>query len=128
VDVVPVDGQLDRRAVRRCERDGFIWGRGTLDDKGSVAMMLAAAIRAVAQDRPPARTWSAVVADEAGGRFGASFRGQHRRSSPGCDARSARRAASRTMEAAPHPIQIAEKHCRHGDLPWARRARLVPPP
>jgi acetylornithine deacetylase/succinyl-diaminopimelate desuccinylase-like protein len=52
-----------------------VWGRGTLDDKASVAMMLAAAVRAHRGDPAPAGdVILAIVPDEeAGGRFGAGF-------------------------------------------------------
>ena len=55
--------------------DGVIWGRGTLDMKGGVAMMLAAAVRVVASGfRPAGDLVLAFVADEeAGGRLGASY-------------------------------------------------------
>lgn len=76
VDVVPVDGQTwTVPPFEAVERDGWVWGRGTLDDKASVAMMLAAAIRAHRGDPPPpGDVLLAVVPDEeAGGRFGAGF-------------------------------------------------------
>ncbi len=55
--------------------DGFVWGRGTLDMKGGVAMMIAAFMRAHAQQlTPPGDVLLLVVADEeAGGRYGAGF-------------------------------------------------------
>ena len=60
--------------------DGFVWGRGTLDMKGGVAMMIAALMRAHAQGiTPPGDVLLLVVADEeAGGRYGAGFMiGEH---------------------------------------------------
>jgi len=36
------------------EADGYVWGRGALDMKGGVAMMLAAFLRAKAEDLTPA--------------------------------------------------------------------------
>ncbi len=76
VDVVPTDGQAwTVPPFDAVERDGFVWGRGTLDDKASVAMMLAAAVRAQRGDTPPpGDVIVAVVPDEeAGGRLGAGF-------------------------------------------------------
>jgi acetylornithine deacetylase/succinyl-diaminopimelate desuccinylase-like protein len=76
VDVVPVEGQAwTVPPFEAVERDGFVWGRGTLDDKASVAMMLAATIRAHRGDpTPPGDLVVAIVPDEeAGGRQGAGF-------------------------------------------------------
>lgn len=55
--------------------DGFVWGRGALDMKGGVAMMLSAFLRAKAENlKPPGEVVLAVVSDEeAGGGFGAKF-------------------------------------------------------
>jgi len=76
VDVVPVaDQPWSVPPFDAVERDGFVWGRGTLDDKGSVAMKVAAFLRA--RDRglvPAGDVILAVLADEeAGGTFGARF-------------------------------------------------------
>jgi acetylornithine deacetylase/succinyl-diaminopimelate desuccinylase-like protein len=76
VDVVPVADQAwSVPPFDAVERDGFIWGRGTLDDKGSVAMKVGALLRARARGLVPAGdVILAVLADEeAGGLFGASF-------------------------------------------------------
>jgi acetylornithine deacetylase/succinyl-diaminopimelate desuccinylase-like protein len=61
---------FDGRAV-----DGYIWGRGALDMKSGVAMMLAAFLRAKAQGlRLPGDVLLAIVSDEeAGGDVGAKF-------------------------------------------------------
>ena len=55
--------------------DGYIWGRGALDMKGAVAMMLAALLRAKAEGlTPPGDIVLALVSDEeAGGGYGAGY-------------------------------------------------------
>ena len=55
--------------------DGFLWGRGTLDDKCGVAMMVAAMLRAKAENTPlPGDIILALVCDEeVDGSFGAKF-------------------------------------------------------
>src|SRR5262249_38250255 len=54
---------------------GDVWGRGALDMKGGVAMMLAAVLRAKAEDAAlPGDVVLALVADEeAAGEYGAKF-------------------------------------------------------
>jgi acetylornithine deacetylase/succinyl-diaminopimelate desuccinylase-like protein len=53
----------------------YVWGRGALDMKGAVAMMLAALLRAKAEGfTPPGDVVLALVSDEeAGGSYGAGF-------------------------------------------------------
>ncbi len=55
--------------------DGFIWGRGALDMKGGVAMLLAALLRVKRLGiQPPGDLLLALLSDEeAGGDFGARF-------------------------------------------------------
>jgi len=55
--------------------DGFIWGRGALDMKSGVAMLLAAFLKAKAEGAslPGDVIFCAVADEEAGGNFGARF-------------------------------------------------------
>ena len=76
VDVVTTENQQWRHPpFAGKEVDGFIWGRGALDMKGGVAMMLAALLRAKAEQiRPPGDVILAILSDEeAGGDYGAKF-------------------------------------------------------
>ena len=76
VDVVTTEGQdwthppFEGRIV-----DGFVWGRGALDMKGGVAMMISAFLRAKVEGLKPAGdVILAVLSDEeAGGDYGAKF-------------------------------------------------------
>src|SRR5258708_38184997 len=76
VDVVTVENQKWRVPPFEGKMvDGFLWGRGALDMKGGVAMMLAAFLRAHAEGLSlPGDVVLAIVADEeAGGTEGARF-------------------------------------------------------
>ncbi|MEJ2758857.1 MAG: M20/M25/M40 family metallo-hydrolase [Anaerolineales bacterium] len=55
--------------------DGFIWGRGALDMKGGVAMMLAAMIKAKSEELTPAGDVIFMVLsdEEVGGEYGAAY-------------------------------------------------------
>lgn len=57
------------------QADGFVWGRGALDMKGGIAMMVSAFLRAKAENlKPSGDIVLAIVSDEeAGGDFGAKF-------------------------------------------------------
>lgn len=76
VDVVGVDKQAwSRDPFGGDVHDGFVWGRGALDMKGGVAMLLSAFLRAHARKLPlRGDLILAMVSDEeAGGEYGASF-------------------------------------------------------
>lgn len=69
VDVVPTANQRWTHPPFSGElADGYVWGRGALDMKGGVAMMLAALLRAKAEGLTPAGDLVlAIVSDEEGG-------------------------------------------------------------
>ena len=76
VDVVTTEHQKwDHSPFEGKLIDGFVWGRGALDMKGGVAMMVSAFLRAKAEGlQPPGDIILAIVSDEeAGGDFGAKF-------------------------------------------------------
>ncbi len=75
VDVVAAGGQWRHGPFSGEIDDGYIWGRGALDMKGGVAMMLAAFMRAVASGRvPPGDVILCLMSDEeAGSELGAEF-------------------------------------------------------
>jgi len=76
VDVVTTKGQDWTRPPFSGELvDGFVWGRGALDMKGGVAMMVSAFLRAAReQTELPGDIILTVLADEEnGGDFGAKF-------------------------------------------------------
>jgi acetylornithine deacetylase/succinyl-diaminopimelate desuccinylase-like protein len=76
VDVVPVDEDAwTHPPFDAVVEDGWVWGRGTLDMKGGVAMLLSAFLRAaVADDQPAGDVMLVVLADEeAGGEYGAEY-------------------------------------------------------
>ncbi|MEU3624593.1 hypothetical protein BS329_36190 [Amycolatopsis coloradensis] len=75
-DVVPVDGQeWDHPPFEARIVDDHVWGRGAIDMKGGLAMMLAALSRLAATgERPSGDVLLAVVADEeAGSAVGARY-------------------------------------------------------
>jgi acetylornithine deacetylase/succinyl-diaminopimelate desuccinylase-like protein len=75
VDVVPAKGTWSRDPFGGEIADGFLWGRGALDMKGGVAMMLAAFLRLARSDAPPpGDVLLCVLSDEeSGGDEGARF-------------------------------------------------------
>jgi acetylornithine deacetylase/succinyl-diaminopimelate desuccinylase-like protein len=76
VDVVTTEKQSwQQPPFAANEVDGYIWGRGALDMKGAVAMMIAALLRAKAEDISlPGDVVLTVLSDEeAGGTLGAQF-------------------------------------------------------
>jgi acetylornithine deacetylase/succinyl-diaminopimelate desuccinylase-like protein len=75
VDVVAERGDWQYPPFAGEVADGYVWGRGTLDMKGGVAMMLAAFMRAKASGaQPPGDVILCLLADEeAGSALGADF-------------------------------------------------------
>ncbi|MFT4950246.1 MAG: acetylornithine deacetylase/succinyl-diaminopimelate desuccinylase-like protein [Natronomonas sp.] len=76
VDVVPTEGQdWTHPPFAGVIEDGFVWGRGTLDMKGGVAMLLAAALRAARGEGTLAGDLMMMVVsdEEAGGEAGAAY-------------------------------------------------------
>ena len=76
VDIVPVKGQnWQHQPFEGKNVDGWIWGRGALDMKGGVAMMLAAFLKAKAQGlTPPGDVLFLALSDEeSGGDYGAKY-------------------------------------------------------
>ncbi len=75
VDVVAARGAWTHPPFAGELADGYLWGRGALDMKGGVAMMLAAFMRAVSGGaRPPGDVVLCLMADEeAGSALGAEF-------------------------------------------------------
>lgn len=69
VDVVPVNiDNWDHPPFSGKIEDGFVWGRGALDMKGGIAMLLAAAMRIVQNNAAPDNGLMVmIVSDEEGG-------------------------------------------------------------
>jgi acetylornithine deacetylase/succinyl-diaminopimelate desuccinylase-like protein len=82
LDVVPADpGEWTVPPFSGEVRDGYVWGRGALDMKGMVAMMLTVARRFKREGVVPARdlVFAFVADEEAGGFHGARWLTDHRR-------------------------------------------------
>src|SRR5215218_1437225 len=76
IDVVPVEGQNWQHPPFEGKNvDGWVWGRGALDMKGGIAMMLAAFLRVKAEElMPPGDVSLLILSDEeAGGDYGAKY-------------------------------------------------------
>jgi len=75
VDVVPAKGTWSHPPFGGEVVDGYVWGRGALDMKGGVAMMLSAFLQAAGADAPPpGDVVLCLLSDEEGrGDFGARF-------------------------------------------------------
>jgi len=76
VDVVPTEGQdWTHPPFEAVREDGYVWGRGALDMKGGVAMMLSAALRAAREDLALGGDLVVMILsdEEAGGDDGAAF-------------------------------------------------------
>ena len=99
LDVVPAEGQWSHPPFSADIADGCVWGRGALDMKGGVAMMLAAFLRAVtAGEQPAGDVLLCLLSDEeARGDLGARFVvEEHQSCSRASSTRSASSAASRS--------------------------------
>ena len=82
VDVVPADPAHWRRPPFGGDLvDGYLWGRGSLDMKSGIAMMLYAMLRAKADGMTPAGdiVLAVVCDEEAGGDQGARYLVEHHR-------------------------------------------------
>lgn len=115
VDVVTTEGQSWRHDPFGADLiDGEIWGRGALDMKGGVAMMLSAFLRlAESNDPPPGDVLLCVLADEENlSTYGARFIvEEHPQLFDGVKHALGEFGAARTELAGlrTYPIQVAEK-------------------
>jgi acetylornithine deacetylase/succinyl-diaminopimelate desuccinylase-like protein len=115
VDVVPTAGQQWTRPPFSAElADGEIWGRGALDMKSGVAMMVTAFLQAKAEGQvPPGGVVLAVLSDEeTGGDFGAKFLAQEHPDAFGGARHALGEVGGFSLHVAGrrvYPIQVAEK-------------------
>lgn len=80
VDVVTTEGQDWRYPpFEGCIDQGYVWGRGAMDMKGGLTMMLSSCLRScIEQDELPGDVVLAMLVDEeAGGEFGAKYLVEH---------------------------------------------------
>jgi acetylornithine deacetylase/succinyl-diaminopimelate desuccinylase-like protein len=75
VDVVPAAGKWSHPPFAAEVADGYVWGRGALDMKGGIAMMLAAFLQGADSDTPPPGdvVLCLLSDEEGGGDYGARF-------------------------------------------------------
>ena len=76
IDVVPADARFwDVEPLRGTLKDGFVWGRGALDMKGTAIMQLQAFLAVAASGKKLNRdlVFVATADEEAGGAFGAGW-------------------------------------------------------
>jgi len=115
VDVVPTAGQQWTHPPFSAELvDGEIWGRGALDMKSGVAMMVTAFLQAKAEGGvPPGGVVLAVLSDEeTGGDFGAKFLAQEHPDVFGGARHALGEVGGFSLHVAGrrvYPIQVAEK-------------------
>ena len=114
LDVVPVEpARWDRPPFGAEEKDGCIYGRGTLDMKNMVAMCLMAMILVKRAGLAPKRDliFCAVADEEAGGQYGSQFMVEHHPEKVRAEY-ALSEVGGFSMEIAGarcYPIQIAEK-------------------
>jgi acetylornithine deacetylase/succinyl-diaminopimelate desuccinylase-like protein len=118
VDVVPTIGQRWTHPPFGADVvDGVVWGRGALDMKSGVAMMVTAFIRAKIEGSvPPGGLVLAILADEeTGGDFGAKFLAEEHAAALGGARHALGEVGGMSLEMGRrfYPIQVAEKRMCH---------------